>query len=335
MAETETRNIVITHAEDVDGIMAAALLTRLLLNVTAIHLVSHQNQDVFLAEFSHDLAGYAGANVFVLDLSLKRDYLKQVNGVSIMKLLVTYAISVTWIDHHDCDFAEEVRATGCVVELGGAHSKCATSLVFTRYFDQTDEEAKKLADIAQFNDYHDPAASQNLIQQGVEMQRLITYLNCAKKTEQLRYLIGVLAHHYKWQAEVMRMYVTYWRDYSEAILALEKSWSIIQMNGYEVLLLLASPILPQKEIMRCFRTEHGTKVNALIGIFPQPVNNVMVFAGSKDDGFPVEEFCRLRLGGSRGGDGGFSLPSNTNWTDLGLAEAGIKALYHETFFPFS
>jgi len=328
---TEKRNLIVVHGEDVDGIVTAGLLKRKFPINTEIYLLTHQMQDVFLDALSQNEDLLAEANLIIADLSLKRRYVDKDGDQSILPRLIANARIVVWVDHHCSNFLDLVSNVGCNLVHAHGDEKCTAMLVYEHFLAADDGTAHDLACIAQLNDYPDPMGNQELIKQGNMLQKIVNSLYWNKKHDRLMSLINAIANDEDWQAEIEIDLAEFHEEYCKALLRVNDNICFGELGSYDILVTILDPILPQKEIMRWLRDHYAHEVEAIIGIFPEPVNNVMVFAGAKSSKFPVEQMCEKMTGGSRGGDGGFTLPTLYDWTDSKKALENLQTIYDYCF----
>ncbi|MEI8361349.1 MAG: hypothetical protein WCG01_04425 [bacterium] len=325
---TTRRNLVITHGEDVDGIISAALLKRYL-DGAEIFLVQHKNQDIFFENLVEDFKLCQNANIYVADLPIKDSYMIDKGHGSVIRRLMDFSNSLTWFDHHVTNDLQEVWRCGCLPIMGTREQKCSASLIYDAHAGAVDVHGNYLAEIAQLNDYECKNGGKDLIEQGITLQRLITYFSVTSNEIGLHSLVESLAVSFDWQSEMQDIFEFSKVRFQAAVRAIANNYTMFQVDNRVVLLALLDPILPQKEIMRSIRENFGVATDVCVGIIPEPVNNVILFKGSRGNIFPVQAFCEFLKGGGRDGDGGFTLPQSHDWSSIVQAMISFKALYYE------
>jgi len=311
---TKRKTVVLTHGEDVDGIISAALAKKFFKGEIDVRLVRHSNQlEVFQKLSSENLSD--DTNIYIFDLMPKKNlFMATDDQISVMDSLCFKTESVVWIDHHDDFLTWELEKRG-VRYIGGEKKKeCAALLIWNELIStEFPEEAIEkidgflLATIAQVNDYPGEEKMTGIIaRSGDRIQQAISCLNYFSREEDLQKLINLIALGENWMAFVNSVLAECEWHIMRARSYLARNQKVLQIGGFDFLLATVDPILPQKQLLRKMRSEHAGKVDGCVVFFSDPANNVLFFSDPVRCSFSAQKFCTYMGGGGRDGDGGFS-----------------------------
>lgn len=324
---TTIKTLVLTHREDVDGILSAANLKRQHGADTEVILVSHRNQDeIFAALPAREDAHLT--NLIVTDLTLKTSLFVKDPHVSLIELIFQTFRSIIWIDHHTTNIKEAFINMGGLYLDGQPENNCSAMIVCNELL-LDDNHADSLALIAQANDYPNEPTNESILKLGIALQRIITVLNYEDDEAGLQSLLDIIAFDEIWFLEIAKYYLHMKTVFVGAYASFYEQQGNFTIGDYKIRLAIASPILPQKEALRNMREQFGATTAACIGIFPAPVNNILMFKGTGESVFPVADLCKYMGGGSRDGDGGFSLPNKIDHSSFESAAASMTGLLSE------
>ena len=139
-------NLVISHREDADGIIAATLAKQALKNQAEIILCDYVN---IINKLENITGEYD--NIFICDLGLNKT--TQEKFVSLLGGFAKSGARVIYVDHHQDDFVilERLRKAG--VEVIWKHGDCASMLVYNAFQDNLPAFSKFLAGCAAYQDH--------------------------------------------------------------------------------------------------------------------------------------------------------------------------------------
>lgn len=307
------KNIIITHGNDVDGIVAGAL--------TARHLeikLSEKARVIFCAypgqrRIFFRLAKLgAGRNIFISDVAAK-DYLLPDQIRTVLGEISHQAEKVFWYDHHaDTEvYADLLQLRGHKVITGGKEQICAAELV-RRDLLPDDDYAEFLGRVAQAHDY--PPASggaDEIIKAGAKLQKIISVFNSREDVAGLSKLVRLIARDDRWydggnfSAELSRLIAEFDRLSEAARENAKNNRLVIKVWGKVFVVTCASAIMPQKETVIALRNEFSWKVDGAAVYFLPPDGQLLFFKGIGGR-FNAQKFCEFMGGGGREGNGGFT-----------------------------
>jgi len=324
--------VIITHGEDVDGIISAGLLCRYLnevINLSNLEsiLVSHKNFDNLFCKLARNSSALKGKRLFIADLALKDSlFVKKEGEGSVIEKIVQSCSSLYWLDHHKTSKQMDFESYGGNYISGSEQSKSASMLVYEECLafrmgeEMVADDSEELALIAQCNDYPEIFSEHSCFKDGYELQRAISFANYRDDDIFLDNLVKSIGFYQNWRLMIDDYLVKHKSllDFADAYL--EKNQDIVLINDYFIFIFGVHPTLPQKETLRNLRGIYQGKVSAIVGIFFAPVLNALVFQGYDGKNFPVDDLCCRMNGGSRDGDGGFSLSGEVDWSDFKIAK---------------
>jgi oligoribonuclease NrnB/cAMP/cGMP phosphodiesterase (DHH superfamily) len=315
--------LVITHGEDVDGIVSATVLDKTLED-------KHDAAKVYFFAKNSDLKGvlesialkgklYSKIKLFILDLPAK-EYLKTKNSenISLAERLVSNFDSVIWIDHHDeTRFNREYLVSVGIRTITGKDRICTAGLVYKKYA-RSDPVLYYLSRVAQANDYPEESGVPIMREFGVKIQELITsfrffYKDPSVKLEKLvfdlRFFPFVFSKSFPRSYMYKRELKKFRKSCRKAFIELERNLLLVRFKTRKgemrVLAGHASGILPAKmttaKILEKYR---DSGVDGVMINFGEPVNNVFFFV-CPEVSLDISGFCRFMGGGGREKAGGF------------------------------
>jgi hypothetical protein len=308
--------ICLTHGEDVDGIILAALLNaRLKGNVNFRFVPQSKRLDMFkalLEDKSLNLkAGYR--NIYVGDLSITKPLIE--GDDSLIIRLASTVQSITWIDHHEGteDHAQKLKDMGIYLVFSKT-GKCASGILYDA-LGMDDEYFFWLTELAQYNDY-EPESPNEYTEIGKMLQIIVSMANSRLDPGQTKWellnLVKMLANDREWRDEQRLLYgygdtlAEYHFRAGPAKLLLKESEKILRIGNFTFLIAFGESFLPHLDTARELRYQNRGQVDGAIVVFSKPANNVLFFKDHESD-FDSLPFCKEMGGGGREGDGGFSL----------------------------
>lgn len=327
--------IVVSHVDDVDGILSGVVLLEHFGSTTKLHLASHRTQYACLLAISES-AEVCGAQVIVVDLSLKPILFSSKDSEGVIEKIMAQAKSFTWLDHHQSAEIKRFEDLGGVYVDGSPSKQCGCSLCLDWLKPQPRDNPdynrawlkKCLRELAEASDYpNEVAHEQEIYELSGQLQKFITYCNCLNNSELLIDTIKQLADCDDCRPIIQREYQKCAPAFLEAEKEFDKYRMTVVIDNYDFMITLLNPLLPQKDSLRKLREKYEDEVSAYLGIFPVPVLNNLVFGTKREPSFPVEKFCFSLGGGGRENDGGFTLADGIDWNNFPVAlEEIIKLL---------
>jgi hypothetical protein len=277
--------MIITHAEDPDGIIAATLLHRRFGG--DILFARYDNLDkVFMDAITRERD-----EVYVADINPNTQITRD-NLAIIQELKPTM-----WFDHHTGTEKNKDKLTQIGAEVIYDPNKCAAMLVARHYGE--DAYGMGLAKVAQLHDYQQARAEGP----ADRLEKIICLAN-ALHPELLPELVKELGDgsFFDTSSWTQRAHeVDGLRE--QAYENLELSVDLQERHGYKVLFANSSPLLSQKPAPRHLFQIYQNDVDLIVTFFEQPFTNHIVTA--TNNRIDVPALCASLGGGGRGRQGGF------------------------------
>ncbi|MFH1744838.1 MAG: hypothetical protein ABH881_01570 [bacterium] len=301
-------NIIVSHAEDVDGIISAALLLRKIgkeeCAKTKIILIAHSEEE----KMFDLLVSLKGRNIFVADLSAKTEFIRRVYSSS--------PCYVMWIDHHQDTIDNQITLDEFHYNYAVGKGVCAAMLIHRSNTLSDDSYAEKLADIAQCSDYPEEGdrlceisgASNSCFEEGKKLQNAISFLNSYPGMKSaLEQIVRELAREELFgsifYSRLVESYKESIQKESDSLLRNVRRFSFSDLS---FLVSYASSLFHSKETVEGFIRDVGECADGYIIAFGPPTNNVLFFK-HPDSKIDSVSFCKHMGGGGRDGKGGFGV----------------------------
>ena len=305
--------LLITHAEDPDGIISRSLLMR------ALFIDDKNPQDHVFVRYDRFAEAFQEAvekaeqhdAIYVADLSVNDRLLQaEPENCSLLDQLVA-GKRAHWFDHHDGTMAHQKELSARGIDIHYHKDHCA-SLLVASYFSLGYPYEKTLVRVAQANDYRSPVHEPDSLRLGNDLEKIIALLNekpdyglllelsCAVRDEQCFDREQRLLPPWQELAE------DFSRRESVAYAELEQSAEMISVGVQKIIFGYASPLLAPKQGPDYLREQYRDVADIFVCLFKPPVRNHLVFI-CEDSSFPVVPFVKGLGGGGRGTGGGFTL----------------------------
>lgn len=304
------KNIIVTHAADVDGILAGALLARYLKSKDEKFRLVFCNYANQRQVFTGLASLRPGRRLYICDIN-GQDFLLSIRGAkTALSQMAANADKVEWYDHHagTKELANLFRICDHQMVIG--EEVCAAELVRQRLLPD-DRYAEFLGQIAQAHDYPESGAGENIVRIGRELQEVISFLGFGNDFRGLARMVKSLAENSFWRQDGQP-------DGDWQNLAAEVSLSVAQarkliscsriflkVKDKTFVLALGEAILPEKEMLAELRAEFAGKADGVAVYFLPPANHLLFYGYSKSK-FNAQKFCEFLGGGGRNGNGGFT-----------------------------
>ena len=305
--------VIITHGEDVGGILSAAILLRLLdPRKFTLCPISYNSQktcmrDIAKSELIEDTL------VYVLDL-VASNHLFECHGednTPIIHLLVSRAKKVVWIDHHENTLVRKMDLKRASIEVVHHKDKCTADIVNGLFNTEIADYPARLASISRESDSREcrrPADKQI----GQDLQKLISLHNFGNHLDLLGSLIRYISVYPGWIIKD-RLDHPYFniviREYDEKYQTLfedlNKSLVPVVVNGAVFLVGYADGFISSKDTIRRVLEQDQKNATAALIFFGPPVNNALFFKQTNSR-FDAAAFCKTEGGDGRNGSGEFS-----------------------------
>jgi len=338
------KNFIVTHAEDVDGIISAVLLEEYCKNGENQYFFVKYSEQIkcFLEVLKKVKATFRayGNFCFISDLSFNQNLLDGFRDSSILGNLSSFCPNIFWFDHHDNTIHNKSRLESFGIIVFSKMKTCSSKIIFEVLFNIDDEKDKKfryLSDIAQAHDYGVLDSPGEIISIALDLQKVISYINCFGDKKDLLFLIKLL-HNRIINYSIMQLIEDNWifgkiKEYDnrleEAKIAMINSFTEknLKINGEEYSFLFAydaSSLLQSKDTFRDFEKRYlqNKKYLGVLIIFGKNICNSIFFSFDKIK-FSAVSFCEYMGGGGREGDGGFNISL--------VNENNIKEKFEEVF----
>ncbi|MGC9149930.1 MAG: hypothetical protein ACP5FX_02380 [Candidatus Micrarchaeia archaeon] len=165
--------LIISHSQDADGILSAALAVRkakIEKEGYNIILIDYPEYDILIGKIKESKEG----RIMILDIGPSHERINEV-----VEALKNSKSFITWIDHHTWKENEKKEVSKyCNLIVG----KNSTAFIFSRIF-FNDAFSRRLASIAEDTDFF-----RNKLKISIPLAQLITYLNATSK-EKLKELV--------------------------------------------------------------------------------------------------------------------------------------------------
>ena len=317
-----TSQIIATHGEDPDGIIAHALLLRALeisdqtLSPETNHFLRY---DRLVEQFKgiNSLVQDGKTSLYIADVGLN-PLLAGENGGNLIIDLLQNPRQVMWIDHH----LPTIERKSLFDQFGGNLvycSKRSSGFLTKTHFNLNSDYDTLLGGISQAHDYKRPGRNHTLITLGDELQRVISYANALPDESSSFELLSNLTTSLR-DDKIIRgsRLSSDWEDLiieyeflqQQAFHDLEESLEFENIAGHEVLWAVSSPYLSQKIAPRYLESQYSDSVDLCVTIFTSPVRNHII-DGYFCNGLSIGDICKSLGGGGRGNGGGFSVPYDT------------------------
>lgn len=306
------KNIVIIHKSDVDGIISGLMFRKYLMDdILLIFCGYGQDQEkafTYAANIAEDKKVYIG------DISGK-DFLLSGKKETILQTLAERAEKIEWYDHHPAtrEFIPLLEKYGHEIIMGDKEGICASKLIQGKLF-PGDSYLKKMAQIAQFNDY--PPAKLDIngmfLQCGLGLQKIISYHNAGDDIQSLADLIDFIAKDFFWYRDgkfnlrLQKIIDSANKQLAQANDKMFKNCFILQVKGKKFAITCGESIMPQKESLAKLRDKFAGQVDGVCVYFLPPLST-MLFYKDKNSDFNAQKFCEYVGGGGREGNGGFAI----------------------------
>jgi len=314
----ETHPLIVTHAEDPDGIISHALLLRALdIHDQTLSPENHHflRYDRLVEQFESigDLLRDSKKDLYIADIGLNPALAAVRNGHLVPEILQN-ARSTTWIDHHANTEIRIGLLNHFGVDVVYNNRQCAGQQT-QRYFNLNSPYEILLGKIAQAHDYKKLGVHHPNITLGDELQAVISYANASLDFNMLAEFTAGLRDENVIQGERLTsdwedIVIDYEHKQQQAFQDLENSIESETIAGHRVLWAVASPYLSAKPAPRYMKQYYSDKCDFYIVIFESPTRN-HIFEKSPHVLFPVEAMAQSLGGGGRGDGGGFSVPYDT------------------------
>lgn len=326
-------NIIFTHCEDPDGIIAHALLIRAL-GINDVNTFNHffVRYDRLVDDFGRledRLRELPQSNVYIADIGLNGQ-LANAGGAPYARLenIAGLVKQWYWFDHHETTLEHREALRRMSVRLVYNPERCAALLVRDA-FGLTGEYESGLAQIAQAHDYKKPGSMSQRVLRGNEIEKVIALANEQLDCKTLLHLSSELAQgaavdqnfqlHGKWRGHVTDFDTRTVAAYRE----LEESVVVEDVVGLRVLFAHSPAILSQKPALDYIQTHYAEEGDVYVCFFRPPVHNHII-SRKQGHNFPVVELCVSLGGGGRGNGGGFSTTNDISATNLSLFQEIIR-----------
>lgn len=324
-------NLIITHGEDVDGLVSAGLVV-----AGRNHNTERRGEDFFLkpifVENSCISRGFERVlrivkkkevdNVFVCDLSAGDKLLQ--GSDSILRQLAKQVGSVFWFDHHinTKKNLQKLEDAGIEKVFCRLDNEICTANIVVDFFGINQNRLLNFAMLARSHDCYPAVFDKKFYRFAGSFQYAISAVCYCEKEEERDnsfqevfecIMKGDFLALSKWTHGKLSIYESQIfsaiREYYKSIV-----WEVVDFFPDKVIFAKASSMLPRKDTIRDIKEEYSSNnrafdVNEVLGvcvIFDFPSRDVLFFSLEKTK-FNASEFCLSLGGGGRGGDGGFSL----------------------------
>ena len=309
-------SFIITHGEDPDGIISAALLNRYLKNDKQYYFVSYARQT---ADFSEAILRINGGDTYLADLNMNPHLISDQGDL--LKEMIKKSNFLVWIDHHEGTkkYSDYLHRLGARVIQG--EGVCSAKLVHQEFL-VGDCLSSWLSSIAQAHDYGVVSPELGL---GEQLQKVISFYNHSLDYKGLRGLVETLSRDGSWQQrgrlapDLEKVIEKYCPLAENAVQSMKKREEFLDISGRRIMVTYADAIIYHKDTLRNLKKEYTGKADAYLVAFGEPAGNVLFFRDSSSDFSPID-FCVSMGGGGREGDGGFSRSVDENNFNAAKAE---------------
>ncbi|MBT3298119.1 hypothetical protein HN385_04290 [archaeon] len=316
------KSIIITHGEDIDGIVSGALMLKQLEDQDReILFFTHDNKLNLLEQIS-DQPNLNSKHTYILDLALSDLIYNHRNkeGERVIRKLLEQPISSTWIDHHQrtLNLKEKVVTFGTNLIDDNGEELCTSRLVY-QHFLHGNDYANWLSHLAQIDDYKKTKATEKdqLISQ--QLTKIISLHNSNMDNNSLEILAKKLGKKESWfidekiSRDLVMSLESYQLKEKKALQYIEQNLEQYQAQGLKILVSYADPILPQKTTIRNMTNLTGDKNQDIyVLVFGKPVNNIWLLYKGDQEKFDILNFLSSQNGGGRVDFGGFPTSQDTN-----------------------
>lgn len=323
---TASEALIVSHGEDVDGVVAATLLSQYLDEKgqdNSYVFADFNTIENILIEVSENNTN-PHRDLYVLDMGVEGILKKEKNGVPLIDRLMEVTNSITLIDHHYMtptpgleDDLEDKGVNLMATDL----LTCTSKLVYENYIrDQL--FPYYLSRLAQLSDHPEEKDrfSQAEWNYTLELQDLITGFNyfdvnsgvsgIADDMKKFPFILSPEHPNYQFYHEQL----IFIQDHKEkAVQEFRGSLRTVDLGFYgkeriKIVVGYGSGILPSKGTTRRMmqvQEDLGLGLSGVMVVYGPPTNNVLFFS-TPESPLDVIGFCLFMGGGGRGNDGGFS-----------------------------
>ncbi len=283
--------IILSHSEDVDGIISIALALRAgRINECAPGAINFANYGDFEKKLDKIIKTEANWQqpklLIICDLSISEKVAKKI--ASARNLFSEILI----FDHHSETVKNEdfLRKNGiCVLCYGYERKLCSSMQVFQDNINK-DEESKLMARVAQKHDYPKTKDLQIISEAGIILQKIICWANLNNDMSVLKKLAINLNHGNISLTPWLEILSDYEKMEEEALEKFKNSIQEIKAGEHKFICAYADAILPKKEILRYLRDKFpNKKYLGYYTIFLHPSNSVLFFKNPNTN-FDTSEF---------------------------------------------
>jgi len=206
--------LIISHAEDIDGIFSAALAIRKAKRENekySLLLIDYTQYDLLIEKIKNSKE----SRIMILDIGINEKRTKEV--IDALKESKSFII---WIDHHIWEDSTLKEASKYCNLILGNHS---ATYLFSRIF-SNDLFSRKLARIAEDSDFF-----KNKLKISIRLSLLITYFNNFSK-EKLYWLAEYFSENTKLSKEMEELIEKIEKEVEEARKKVEKNLEIIEVE---------------------------------------------------------------------------------------------------------
>ncbi len=326
--------LILTHSEDPDGIIAHALLIRAL-GIKEINPENHffARYDRLADDFGkleRRVQDVPKSSVYIADIGLNGQ-LAAAGGrpYACLEGIALAAEEKFWVDHHETTLKHGEALSRMGFQLHYNSERCA-ALLIRDIFGLQGEYESELAQIAQAHDHKKPGSASERVVKGNEIEKVIALANERLDYSTMHKLTLGLAqgkavdHDFNLQGE--------WRDHVvefdtrtvAAYRELESSIVVEEVAGLRVLFAHSPAILSQKPALEYLQTNHSRASDMYVCFFRPPVRNHIILR-KQGSNFPAVELCGSLGGGGRGNGGGFSTVEDVDAARISMYTAMISA----------
>jgi hypothetical protein len=324
--------LIISHGEDIDGLVSAGL--------AAVGMNKVAKAESFSCIFHLVFAQYASLvqdfeeavekikekeidRVIVCDISANDELFAGEN--SVIKRLHKQTRCFMWFDHHEATKNNNSK----FLKIGKSHivstddSMVCTSDLVADYFKISDKHLLGLKELANAHDCLGTKADLETRRVMSDFQNAISYINYTESANlsEGSLVLGVqyilcrdFVNFVRWIHEKLDLYE---KCIGSARIEYRKSITIekFDFNPSKVVFAYASGVFPKKDTVRELQKKY--KMADILGVcvvFGSPGEGAYFFSSSKEK-FDAAQFCKVRKGGGRGGDGGFPIGKSIGRSD--------------------
>ncbi len=300
--------LLVTHAEDPDGIIARALLMR---QFPAGQKHVFVRYDRLVEAFEEAaLKARECSSVYVADVNPNPRLISADGSGFTLLEKIAKDREMYWFDHHDATLKHKDKMESLGIKVHHHEKQCA-ALILAQHYCRSDPYEKRLAKIAQAHDHKNDSVDHPNIRIGDELEKVIAVANEKLNYGLLSELCFDLSKEKCFDAkfQLTQRWQRYASDFDiRAPLAyrdLNKNIEIFTLGSYRILVGYCPALLSKKGLSHLLKN-YGHQADVFISLFSPPARNHLLVTHEKSS-FQAVSFVQSLGGGGRGAGGGFTL----------------------------